>query len=245
MAISRVSRSRNAPTVGHQHALERIVAGARRVLGLGGGRWRRLGARSAVDRDADQRRGRPSRNSRASRPSRGRRPRSAKPADDEQHAGGRDQHADAIGRDIGRHAGGLLASRAGFRCGRRRSGCPGSRLRSRPAARRRTPPARRTCAGSHSPSTTIAAIIRSCENTSQPRRRPSQARQQRHVERVDHRRPQELDRCRACRPARTGRWCRDRRRSAASTAAASSRTAPAAGPAEKPRNSTISTRGLR
>ena len=30
-------------------------------------------------------------------------------ADQEQHAGGRDQHADPVGRDIGRHAGGLLA----------------------------------------------------------------------------------------------------------------------------------------
>ena len=49
------------------------------------------------------------------------------------------------------------------------------------------------------------------------------ARQHRHVERVDQRRPQELDACRACRPARTGRWCRDRRRPRASTPAASSR----------------------
>ena len=32
-------------------------------------------------------------------------------ADQKQRAGGRDQHADAIGRDIGRHAGGLLVLR--------------------------------------------------------------------------------------------------------------------------------------
>jgi hypothetical protein len=35
-------------------------------------------------------------------------------ADQEQRAGRRDQHADTIGRDVGRHAGGLLVFRKAF-----------------------------------------------------------------------------------------------------------------------------------
>ena len=72
-----------------------------------------------------------------------------------------------------------------------------------------------------------------------------QPRQHRHVERVGQRRPEEFQ--------RVGRA--DQREQAdgaeidaglrASTPAASRRTAPAAGPEEKPRNMTISTRGLR
>ncbi len=49
-------------------------------------------------------------------------------------------------------------------------------------------------AGSHRPRNTIAAISRICENTSQPRRRPSQRDSMRHVERIDQRRPQEFHR---------------------------------------------------
>ena len=73
--------------------------GPRRLLGLGG----------------DQCRDRPDQHHRCHHhiaPHPGRCARNAgalETGDDEQRAGGRDQHADAIGRDIGCHAGGLLA----------------------------------------------------------------------------------------------------------------------------------------
>ena len=82
---------------------------------------------------------------------------------------------------------------SGFRRGRHRPRCPAWPRRSRPGARRarrRTADAR----GSQTPRNTIAAINKSCESSSQPRRRPKQPRQDRHVERVDQRRPKELHR---------------------------------------------------
>ena len=49
-------------------------------------------------------------------------------------------------------------------------------------------------AGSVSASSRIAPISSSCENTSQPRRRPKRAREERHMQRIDQRRPQEFQR---------------------------------------------------
>ena len=94
-----------------------------------------------------------------------------KAADQKQRAGGRDQHADAIGGDIGRHAGGLLAFVQAFDPEgidddvlRRRSG------RDQQRAERDQPRRDRRIAA---PRKTIAAISRSCDSNSQPRRRPS------------------------------------------------------------------------
>ena len=49
-------------------------------------------------------------------------------------------------------------------------------------------------AGSVSASSRIATISSSCENTSQPRRRPNRAREQRHMQRIDQRRPDKFQR---------------------------------------------------
>ena len=49
-------------------------------------------------------------------------------------------------------------------------------------------------AGSVSARSRIETISSSCEHTSQPRRRPKAAREQRHMQRIDQRRPQEFQR---------------------------------------------------
>ena len=112
--------------------------------------------------------------------------------DDEQRARGRDQHADAIGRDVGRHAGGLLVLVEAFDAERvDHDVLRGGGGRDQQRAERDQP--RRATRDRMNARNTIAAISSSCDSTSQPRRRPSSARQHRHVERVDQRRPQELD----------------------------------------------------
>ena len=68
----------------------------------------------------------------------------------------------------------------------RRGGGRDQQRAERDEPRRRSPDRSR-------PSNTIAAISRICDSTSQPRRRPSSARQHRHVERIDQRRPEKFD----------------------------------------------------
>ena len=103
-ASLRTRNSENAPTAAWITRVNAAVGAgrglrARRLLGLGGGE-RRDGA------DQHQR----CHHHIAPHPRRGARDAGAfERAHHEQRARGRDQHADAIGRDIGRHAGGLLA----------------------------------------------------------------------------------------------------------------------------------------
>ena len=100
-------------------------------------------------------------------------PMSSKRAHQEQHAGGRDQHADAVGRDVGRHAGGLFALGQAFDAERIDHDVLRRRRRRTSSAPSATNSGER--AGSVSASSTIAPISSSCENTSQPRRRPKRA----------------------------------------------------------------------
>ena len=149
-------------------------------------------------------------------------------ADQEQRAGGRDQHADAIGRDVGRHAGGLLALVEALDAegvdhdvlGRRGGGDQKRADRDQPGRGRRIAQAEkhdrrhqqafaRTRASRGGGRASATAPARRAHRPAAPRG---------------------ISPCRACRPARTARWCRDRRRPRASRRAASSRTAPAAGP---------------
>ncbi|MEY9678256.1 hypothetical protein ABIE93_008190 [Bradyrhizobium elkanii] len=127
----------------------------------------------------------------------GRRTREAsglKAADDEQRAGGRDQHADAIGRDIGRHAGGLLAFRQAFDAEgidhdvlRRRCGCDQQRGERREPRR-----ARRIGHRQHQDRRDQQQL-----REQQPAAAAAEhLREQRHVQRVDQRRPEELQRVR-------------------------------------------------
>ena len=111
-------------------------------------------------------------------------------ADHEQRAGGGDQHADAIGGDIGGHAGGLLVFRQAFDAEgvdhdvlRRRGGGDQKRAEGDQAGRRRR------IAGAEEHDRRHQQNLRE----HQPAAAAAEpARQQRHVERVGERRPQEF-----------------------------------------------------
>ena len=113
-------------------------------------------------------------------------------AHQKQRACGRDQHADAIGGDVRRHAGGLLVRPAGFRCGRRRRRCPASRKPPRPAAPPRTPRTRHPDRIAQ-PEQDDGEDQQHLREHQPAAAAAEQARQHRHVERVGQRRPQELD----------------------------------------------------
>ncbi|MGY2939716.1 hypothetical protein ACVWZ6_009318 [Bradyrhizobium sp. GM6.1] len=112
--------------------------------------------------------------------------------DDEQRAGGRDQHADAIGRDIGRHAGGLLALRQALdaegvdhdvlrRRGRRHQQCA-----ERDVERRA-----RGIGQRQQQDRCDQQQLREQQPAAAP---PEGAREQRHMHRIDQRRPKEFQR---------------------------------------------------
>ena len=94
-----------------------------------------------------------------------------KPAHQKQRAGGRDQHADAIGGHVGRHAGRLLALVQAF--DPERIDDDVLRRRSRGDQKRAESDDSGDTAGSQKPRKTIAAISRNCDSNSQPRRRPN------------------------------------------------------------------------
>ena len=167
------------------HARERLLA---RVRGLGRARVLRLGG--------DQRGGGADQHQHGHRhiapvPGRllGETPDLAA-AHQEQRAGGRDQHADAIGRDVGRHAGGLLVLRQALDAEgvdhdvlRRRGGGDQQRAERDQAGRGGR------IAGAEEDDRRHQQDLRE----HQPAAAAAEpARQQRHVERVDQRRPQEL-----------------------------------------------------
>ena len=94
-------------------------------------------------------------------------------AHQEQRARGRDQHADAVGRHVGRPC--RRPARSRRRLSTRKASMTMSCVAEAVATRaaRRTPPSQGAATGSQKARNAIAAISRSCENTSQPRRRPS------------------------------------------------------------------------
>jgi membrane protein involved in colicin uptake len=115
-------------------------------------------------------------------------------ADDEQRAGGRDQHADAIGRDIGRHPGGLFAfgetldaKRIDHDILRRGHG----RYQQR-AERDKQRRARRVGQRQQQYRTDQQQLRKQQPAASATER----SREERHMQRVDQRRPQELQRVR-------------------------------------------------
>ena len=202
----------------------------------------RLGGDQRGD-DADQHQRGHRHIARSARPRCWSKPERLEAADQEQRAGGRDQHADAIGRDVGRHAGGLLVLGQALDAEgvdddvlRRRGGRDQQRAeRDQRRARRRD----RRSRGTRSPP--------SAESARTPASRGGGRAAATAPARRAHRpaAPTGTSPCRACRPARTGRWCRDRRRISRIQTSSVEPDSASGRPDEKPRNSTISTRGLR
>ena len=126
-------------------------------------------------------------------------------AHQEQRAGARNQHADTIGGDVRRHAGGLFVFRKAFDA----EGVDHDVLRRRSGRDQQCPNATRAGedAGSRTQEDTIAPISRIWVNTSQPRRRPSRRDSRGTSSASTSGRPQRIRPCRAYRRARTGRWC--------------------------------------
>ena len=212
-------------------ARTRSAAHARRSAAR---RFLRLGRDQRGD-DADQRPAPPWRHSPRSTPRAWPSPKRLEAADEKQRPRRRGQHADPVAPRHRTPCRRPARFHRGFRPGRHRRRCPGSPTRSRPSGRP-SATSHGSTAGSQDRRKTIAAIKQSCESTSQPRRRPKQARQQRHIERIDQRRPQEFHRVGRADQREQPDGPQIDARLGHPHAAASTRTSASGRPEEKPRN---------